>query len=225
MTPTLAQLDSGVEPPEHYTEGGYHPVKIDDTFSNGRYRILHKLGYGAASTVWLALNQHQGHKNAPKARYVAIKIVTARMSKSESGILHRLKPAKGWLHRFLGAFRRSGRFLTSLVGHIIPFLHPLVSRDSSGDSQDEPQHPGHEFVVSLLDEFSCEGPNGHHSCLVTNLLGPNLSALEGMDMMGNGDYLLPVALTRQIIYQCAKGLDFLHSRGVVHGGQPPPSSD
>lgn len=37
-----------------YCQGGYHPVYIGDTFSNGRYIVVRKLGWGHFSTVWLA---------------------------------------------------------------------------------------------------------------------------------------------------------------------------
>ena len=37
-----------------YCQGGYHPVYIGDTFSNGRYVVVRKLGWGHFSTVWLA---------------------------------------------------------------------------------------------------------------------------------------------------------------------------
>jgi hypothetical protein len=40
-----------------YKMGGYHPVHLGDKFpsrNNPRYRVLHKLGSGAFSTVWLA---------------------------------------------------------------------------------------------------------------------------------------------------------------------------
>lgn len=37
-----------------YRPGGYHPVALGDTLKNGRYRILHKVGYGRFSTVWVA---------------------------------------------------------------------------------------------------------------------------------------------------------------------------
>jgi hypothetical protein len=37
-----------------YCSGGYHPVHLNDRFKNGRYEILHKLGFGSFSTVWLA---------------------------------------------------------------------------------------------------------------------------------------------------------------------------
>lgn len=39
---------------EDYKPGGYHPVKIGDVFSDNRYTIIRKLGWGHFSTVWLA---------------------------------------------------------------------------------------------------------------------------------------------------------------------------
>ena len=39
---------------EDYCKGGYHPVHIGDTFSDGRYVVVRKLGWGHFSTVWLA---------------------------------------------------------------------------------------------------------------------------------------------------------------------------
>ncbi len=42
---------------EDYCKGGYHPVKIGDTFSDSRYVVVRKLGWGHFSTVWLAKDQ------------------------------------------------------------------------------------------------------------------------------------------------------------------------
>eukprot|EP00186_Timspurckia_oligopyrenoides_P004240 CAMPEP_0182447188 /NCGR_PEP_ID=MMETSP1172-20130603/12663_1 /TAXON_ID=708627 /ORGANISM="Timspurckia oligopyrenoides, Strain CCMP3278" /LENGTH=733 /DNA_ID=CAMNT_0024643537 /DNA_START=130 /DNA_END=2328 /DNA_ORIENTATION=- len=42
------------EDSEDYCVGGYHNVKIGETFKRGRYRALKKLGWGHFSTVWLA---------------------------------------------------------------------------------------------------------------------------------------------------------------------------
>ena len=42
---------------EYYREGGYHPVNIGDTFSDGRYTIIRKLGWGHLATVWLAKDE------------------------------------------------------------------------------------------------------------------------------------------------------------------------
>jgi serine/threonine-protein kinase SRPK3 len=39
---------------EDYCRGGYHPVRIHETFKNNRYTVLRKLGWGHFSTVWLA---------------------------------------------------------------------------------------------------------------------------------------------------------------------------
>jgi hypothetical protein len=37
-----------------YRSGGFHLVRLDDTFKDGRYQVRHKLGWGGFSTVWLA---------------------------------------------------------------------------------------------------------------------------------------------------------------------------
>jgi hypothetical protein len=42
------------EDPDDYHRGCYFPVKLGDTFKNGRYRVIHKLGWGGFATVWLA---------------------------------------------------------------------------------------------------------------------------------------------------------------------------
>ena len=39
---------------EDYRRGGYHAVRIGDTFKSGRYVVQSKLGWGHFSTVWLA---------------------------------------------------------------------------------------------------------------------------------------------------------------------------
>ncbi|KIJ22454.1 hypothetical protein M422DRAFT_197141, partial [Sphaerobolus stellatus SS14] len=36
-----------------YRPGGYHPVPIGETFSDGRYLVVCKLGWDHLSTVWL----------------------------------------------------------------------------------------------------------------------------------------------------------------------------
>ncbi|PGH14191.1 serine/threonine protein kinase [Helicocarpus griseus UAMH5409] len=62
-----------VENLDRYRAGGYHPLSIGDSLHNNRYRIVHKLGYGAYSTTWLARDQ-QHHLGG---RYVAMKIAVA----------------------------------------------------------------------------------------------------------------------------------------------------
>ena len=42
------------EPLERYRRGGYHPTHLGDIFKDGRYKVIHKLGWGGYATVWLA---------------------------------------------------------------------------------------------------------------------------------------------------------------------------
>lgn len=70
---------------EEYSVGGYHPTVIGDTFCGGRYEVVHKLGFGGYSTIWLA-------KDKQLQRYVSLKILIAHeFSKStEAEILRRV---------------------------------------------------------------------------------------------------------------------------------------
>lgn len=49
-----SEYTSEDEGTEDYRRGGYHAVRIADTFKNGRYVVQSKLGWGHFSTVWLA---------------------------------------------------------------------------------------------------------------------------------------------------------------------------
>ncbi|KZT69697.1 kinase-like protein [Daedalea quercina L-15889] len=49
---------NGVEDVEQYRPGGFHPISIGNTFCGRRYKVVHKLGFGGSSTVWLARDQH-----------------------------------------------------------------------------------------------------------------------------------------------------------------------
>ncbi|KAK4893279.1 hypothetical protein LTR27_008402 [Elasticomyces elasticus] len=74
-----SRLDN-IEDIEQYTHGGLHPVHLNDTFANGRYRVVHKLGFGGFSTVWLV-------RDNDKRRYVSCKILTARTSDACNDLL------------------------------------------------------------------------------------------------------------------------------------------
>ncbi|KAJ7811287.1 kinase-like domain-containing protein [Mycena olivaceomarginata] len=73
---------------QDYRPGGYHPVSIGDSFSNNRYIVVRKLGWGEFSTVWLARDEKM-------QRHVALKIVGsapryAELAVDEIKLLQRL---------------------------------------------------------------------------------------------------------------------------------------
>ncbi len=64
-----------VEDIERYAPGGFHPVHLGDAFAEERYRVVHKLGFGGFSTVWLARDEIE-------QSYVSLKILVADASNS-----------------------------------------------------------------------------------------------------------------------------------------------
>lgn len=164
------QWQEDIENLERYRHGEYHPVKLGDEFCDGRYRVVHKLGWGSYSTVWLARDQIAN-------RHVALKIIVALASDSsnESRILRLLEQ-----HRAAG-----------------------------------PNPTGEHFVAQLLDEFTFEGPNGHHRCLVSEPAGCSISDSHEAGTR----WLFPLQIARAIAAKIVLGVEFLHGVGVVHGGE------
>ena len=69
--------------------------------------------------------------------------------------------------------------------------------------------------MSLLDEFSIEGPNGQHKCIVSEVVGASIfEAKEAAEYD-----MLPIKTARNITAQLSLGLAYIHSCGVLHGGQ------
>jgi hypothetical protein len=136
-----------LEDPYDYCPGGYHPVHLCDLF-NGRYVVIHKLGHGSYSTVWLAQGIQQ-------RRLVALKILTAVASEGDKGV-------------------SDARFLCRLGPEAQSPGSPLSTLQSGNGSSDRLP----SFFPTLLDEFTVHGPNGVHCCVVTEVLGLSLSSLE-----------------------------------------------
>ncbi|KAL9252237.1 kinase dsk1-like protein [Drosera capensis] len=64
---------------EEYRRGGYHAVRIGDSFKNGSYVVQSKLGWGHFSTVWLAWDtKHE--------RYVALKVQKSAQHYTEAAM-------------------------------------------------------------------------------------------------------------------------------------------
>ncbi|KAK9255338.1 kinase-like domain-containing protein [Lipomyces tetrasporus] len=164
-----SSLDN-IEQIENYRKRGFHPVSIGDNFASGRYRILHKLGFGGFSTVWLARDE-RNH------RLVSLKIVTAEV---HSKIYNELR--------------------------ILQHLKESAIYDSSFD-----------YILTVLDHFTIEGPNGFHGCLVTPFAGPDLAHVSYNPDQPSETRRLRGALARKFAKQVALAVGYLHSRGVSHG--------
>ncbi len=149
----------------YYRPGGYHPVHLGDTFHDDTYQVVHKLGYGQYSTVWLVEDRKRG-------RYASLKILTATAPTSEVDVMRH------------------------------------IQRNGSASS-------GSEFILQLIDEFEHTGPNGVHRCIISDVLGPPLSS-DIEELYPDEEY--PIGMAKRISSQIARGLEYLHSQGVVHGG-------
>lgn len=165
----IYEWQENAEDLERYLTGGYHPVKLGDKFCGSRYTVVHKLGKGSYSTVWLA-RDHQMNN------YVALKIVVSEFSAvgDEVSVLSKLE------------------------------AHRITSAD-----------PGAKHVSRLLNNFDIEGPNGKHACLVSEPLGCSLGVSR--EVSTRWFFQLPIA--RAIAAKVIIGVRFIHSCGVVHGGE------
>jgi serine/threonine-protein kinase SRPK3 len=159
-----------VEEIENYCPGGFHPIDLDDEIE-GRYKVIHKLGYGGFSTVWLARDKLLEH-------YVALKIIVASMQQSCKEL---------------------------------EVLQTLAKEPTS--------HPGKRSVLSLLDNFMIEGPNGRHTCLVLQLAGPSITSMNYSPGAVAGSRRLKSTLARKVAKQTVQALEFVHSQGFCHGGR------
>ncbi|XP_026664822.2 SRSF protein kinase 2-like [Phoenix dactylifera] len=68
--------DEGIE---DYRRGGYHAVRVGDSFKQGAYVVQSKLGWGHFSTVWLAWD-------TVHSRYVALKVQKSAQHYTEAAM-------------------------------------------------------------------------------------------------------------------------------------------
>ena len=79
-----------------------------------------------------------------------------------------------------------------------------------------PDHPGHEHIVKILDSFTHSGPNGDHDCIVFEALGE--SVLDFQRRCEDGR--LPLEMVRPIARQLLLALDYIHSScRLIHTGE------
>ncbi|KAJ7267646.1 kinase-like domain-containing protein [Mycena haematopus] len=95
---------------EDYKPGGYHPVKIGDAFSDDRYVVVRKLGWGHFSTVWLTWDSKM-------KRHVALKVVKSAARYTETA-LDEIK----LLQRLITSSSPNGALNHPGRSHVISFL-------------------------------------------------------------------------------------------------------
>lgn len=69
------------EDPLQYLSGVYYPLFVGDIFHEGRYQVVHKLGRGGFSTVWLAHDRLDG-------KDVALKILSSTENAAKEYEIH-----------------------------------------------------------------------------------------------------------------------------------------
>lgn len=69
--------------------------------------------------------------------------------------------------------------------------------------------PGYRNIIRLLDNFSIEGPNGSHDCLVTEIVGTMHEVRSQRKFQFR---------PKNMSIQAMAGLSYIHRRGVAHAG-------
>ncbi|PSN62506.1 kinase-like protein [Corynespora cassiicola Philippines] len=151
---------------EDYRPGGLHPVELGDTFVDGKYRVIRKLGDGSYSTVWLVVNS-----GSPK--YVALKIISAKASTTgtELGILHHLSK--------MAQDDPNAR-------HLVSFLHNFQCEGPNGKHQCLVFEPMGVSAASLMEELpgsrskKLDKPQRYPMWMAKRIL---LHGLRGLDFL------------------------------------------
>lgn len=87
----------------------------------------------------------------------------------------------------------------------------LLKKLSKADGDND----GGAMIPTLLNAFCVDGPNGTHACLVTDVA--RCSVIEAKRRGSYAPLMLPVA--RAIAAQLILAVAYLHSKGLVHGGE------
>lgn len=116
---------------------------------------------------------------------------------------------------------RENRYLTLKVGTIdqkgaIPSQADTELAVSQYISSVGAEHPGIRYMRLVIDNFTIQGPQGTHRCLLFEPLGMTLTELRNLTT----DKALEKGHLQQSLQLVLFALDLLHQAGVVHTGTP-----
>lgn len=75
-------------------------------------------------------------------------------------------------------------------------------------------YPGRAMIPSVHDRFVLHGPNGAHHCYVTVLAMCSISGAKD----GSYKSIFQASTARSLIVQLVLAVEYIHTKGVVHGG-------
>ncbi|KAF4977038.1 hypothetical protein FZEAL_6400 [Fusarium zealandicum] len=189
MTTETYHCDIDAEPLRRYRPGGYHPLGLGDILKDGRYKILHKLGWGGYSTTWAAKDQKE-------TRYVSLKIsVSDTRHSRELGILRAIssltKDHPGWshLHQLLDHFTLAGPNGTQDC-LVLELLGPSVADVVESYYRDDrlPARLAESFTRQALQGLDCLARHGiGHGDIHTRNLAievPDINTLDEESFFG-----------------------------------------
>lgn len=83
------------------------------------------------------------------------------------------------------------------------------------DCSSTANHPGRAMIPLIQDQFILQGPNGIHACYSTVPASCSLSDAKD----GSYKRIFQIETARSLIAQLVLAVDYVHKRGVVHGGK------
>ncbi|KAK5723025.1 hypothetical protein LTR17_014075 [Elasticomyces elasticus] len=78
---------------------------------------------------------------------------------------------------------------------------------------------GSTHIRHLIDHFTFQGPNGRHTCLITEVAGPSIKSLYNVPEheYNAGARRLRADIAHKISMQIVQAVEFLHSHQMCHG--------
>ncbi|KAI1470690.1 kinase-like domain-containing protein [Daldinia caldariorum] len=193
----LERSPFGLEKIYDYEQGGHHPVHLGDVL-HSRYKIIHKLGSGGYSNVWLCRDissDGDSDSDTLKHKYVALKIIMGEGSTKDCPELRINRLLESGFENLetadyfclpLDQFEIQGPNGTHLV-FVYPVLGPRVSRLLSLVESEDPGAPLRKICLQMTQAMADLHRRGicHGDFRPANIL----AHISGLDGLSEGEVL------------------------------------